>query len=119
MSKSHYLNRTLLLSLLKYQLIKICYILKLFFSSLPKKDYITSKLFSLHDSNSICKVCYNTTYIASRGLLNPPFLFMYCRYFLLLLVWIALTSLLSTCLFFVVLKPVNPIIFIISISSCK
>ena len=54
---------------------------------------------------------------ASSGLLNPPFLFMYCLYFLLTVVWMSPESLPDTFLFLVVSNPANPMIFIISISS--
>ncbi|GMR56370.1 hypothetical protein PMAYCL1PPCAC_26565, partial [Pristionchus mayeri] len=54
--------------------------------------------------------------IQSRGLLNPPFLFMYCLYLLCLLIFTSPTSLPSTFLFLVVSKPPKPIIFATSSS---
>lgn len=53
----------------------------------------------------------------SRGLLKPPFLFMYCLYFLFKTTWTSPISLLSTFLPFVVLKSPKPMILIISCSS--
>lgn len=53
----------------------------------------------------------------SNGLLNPPFLFIYCLYFLLRITCTAPTSFPSTFLPLVVSKPQKPIILIISCSS--
>lgn len=53
----------------------------------------------------------------SSGRLNPPLRFMYCLYFRFRITWTPPTSLPSTFFPFVVSKPQNPIIFIISCSS--
>lgn len=53
----------------------------------------------------------------SRGLLKPPFLFMYCLYFLFNTTWTSPSTLSSTFLPFVVSKPQKPMTFNISCSS--
>lgn len=53
----------------------------------------------------------------SNGLLKPPFLFIYCLYFLFKITCTAPTSFPSTFLPFVVSNPQKPIILIISCSS--
>lgn len=53
----------------------------------------------------------------SRGLLNPPFLFIYCLYLRFNTTWTSPSTLSSTFLPFVVSKSQNPIILSISCSS--
>lgn len=58
--------------------------------------------------------CYATK---SKGLLKPPFLFIYWRYFLFRTTWTSPSTLSSTFLPLVVSKPQKPITFNISCSS--
>jgi len=62
--------------------------------------------------------CWYFQAMKSSGLLNPPFLFMYCLYFLFM-VTLTACAFTDPSVFFplVVSKVVNPISFIISISS--
>lgn len=62
-----------------------------------------------------CKTAHYAT--KSSGLLNPPFLFMYCLYFRFRITCTAPTSFPSTFFPFVVSKLQKPISFIISCSS--
>lgn len=53
----------------------------------------------------------------SKGRLNPPFLFMYCRYLRFRITCTSPVLLFSTFLFLVVSNPQKPMVFIISCSS--
>jgi len=71
----------------------------------------------LYTNESQQILLYKNYATKSRGLLKPPFLFIYCLYFRFNITCTAPLSLPSTFFPLVVSKPQNPMVFIISCSS--